>query len=41
VTRAAPEEPRRWLRITGAVILGLITIVGVFFALMQAQGWQF
>jgi hypothetical protein len=41
VTTAAPEEPRRWLRIAAAVVIGLITIAGVIFALMQAQGWSF
>jgi AbiTii-like protein len=41
VTTPAPEEPRRWLRIAGAVLLGLVAIAGVIFALMQAQGWSF
>ena len=36
------EAPRhQWVRVAAGVILGLITIVGVFFALMQAQRWQF
>jgi hypothetical protein len=34
-------EPRRWLQIAGAVLLGLVAIVGVIFALMPAQGWSF
>lgn len=41
VTTPAPEEPRRWSRIAGAVLLGLVAIAGVIFALMQAQGWSF
>jgi hypothetical protein len=35
------EQPRTWLRIAAAVIIGLITIVAAFFALMQVQGWKF
>jgi hypothetical protein len=42
VTTASPEEePRRWLRIGGVVLVGLVTIIGVIFALMQVQGWHF
>ena len=42
VTTSSPEEePRRWLRIGGVVLVGLITIVGAILALMQVQGWQF
>ena len=42
VTTASPEEePRRWLRTAGAVLLGLVTIAALFFALMQVQGWKF
>jgi hypothetical protein len=37
-----PEEmPRKWFRIAAAVVLGLVTIAGMVFALMQAQGWRF
>jgi hypothetical protein len=32
---------RHWVRTAGAVFLGLIAIIGVVFALMQAQGWRF
>jgi hypothetical protein len=38
---APPDEPRRWLRTAGVVVVGLITIVAAVFALMQAQGWHF
>lgn len=38
----SPEPERRhWLRIAGAVLGGPLTIAGVIFALMQAQGWTF
>jgi hypothetical protein len=40
VTPAEPDG-RRWLASAGAVLLGLVAIVGAFFALMQAQGWAF
>lgn len=36
-----PDEPRHWLRTAGVVLLGLITVAGVIFALMQAQNWKF
>jgi capsular polysaccharide biosynthesis protein len=43
-TVAAPsseeEHPRRWLRIAGAVLLGLVAIVAMIFTLMQVQGWR-
>jgi hypothetical protein len=41
VTTPESDQPRRWLRIAGAVLIGLVTIAGVIFALMQAQGWSF
>jgi hypothetical protein len=53
VTFAAPQEgstvtvtqpdqgSRSWLRIAGAVLLGLVAVAGAIFALMQAQGWSF
>lgn len=44
VTTAEPAEPdgtRRWLAIAGAVLIGLVTIIGTVFALMDAQGWTF
>jgi AbiTii len=38
----APEEgSRRWVKVAGGVLIGLATIIGAFFALMQAQGWSF
>lgn len=41
IETVAPEETQRnWLRIAGGVLIGLITIVGVIIALMQAQGWR-
>ena len=30
-----------WVRTAGAVLIGLVTIAGTVFALMQAQGWSF
>ena len=42
MTTPVPDEtPRRWVRIAAGVVIGLVTIAGVFFALMQAQGWKF
>ena len=42
VTTASPEEePRRWLRTAGAVLLGLVAIAALIFGLMQVQDWQF
>ena len=45
VMTASPEQseagPRQWLRVSGAVLLGLVTIASLIFALMQVQGWQF
>jgi hypothetical protein len=41
VTASAEKESRHWVRIAAAVVVGLLTIAGVVFALMQAQGWQF
>jgi AbiTii len=42
VTAPAPdEEPRHWLRIAGVVLIGLVTIAGAIFTLMQVQGWHF
>jgi len=35
------EQPRPWLRVAGAVLVGLITIIAAILALMQVQGWQF
>ncbi len=42
-TLSADEEgePRYSLRLAAAVIVGLITIAGAVFALMQVQGWTF
>jgi hypothetical protein len=42
VTTAEPEK-RTWssMKIAWIVLGGLITVAGVLFALMQAQGWQF
>jgi hypothetical protein len=37
----AAAESRQWVRIAAGVLLGLLTIAGVVFALMQAQGWRF
>jgi hypothetical protein len=39
-TPPADEHPRRWVKTSAAVVVGILTILGVFFALMQAQGWQ-
>ncbi len=42
ITPPTPDDqPRRWLRIAGAVLLGLVAIAGAIFALMQVQGWSF
>ena len=45
VTTASPGQdeqgPRQWVRIAGAVLLGLVAIAGLIFALMLVQGWQF
>jgi len=41
MTSTAAEEPRRWARTAGAVLLGLVAIIGVIFTLMQVQGWTF
>lgn len=41
VTTTAPEEPRRWLRMAGVVLIGLVTIAAAIFTLMQVQGWSF
>jgi hypothetical protein len=41
---AAPqpeEHSRRRLRTAAAIIIGIATIVGVFIALMETQGWSF
>jgi hypothetical protein len=35
------EKPSHWVRIAAAVVVGVLTIAGVFFAIMQAQGWRF
>jgi hypothetical protein len=35
------EQPRRWVRIAAAVVVGIAGIVGVFFAVMEVQGWSF
>jgi AbiTii-like protein len=40
-TAPAEEEPRRWVRTAGAVLLGLVAIAALIFTLMQVQGWQF
>jgi hypothetical protein len=37
----ADEHPRRWLRIAGAILVGIAAIVGVFVAIMEVQGWSF
>jgi hypothetical protein len=41
ITTTAEKEQRHWVRIAAAVAVGLLTIAGVVFALMQAQGWRF
>jgi hypothetical protein len=44
VTTTEPSEPggaRQWLAIAGGVLIGLVTIIGTVFALMDAQGWTF
>ena len=45
VTTASQEQDeagvRHWLKLAGAVLLGLVAIAGLVFALMQVQGWQF
>ena len=41
---AAPQpedHSRRRLRTAAAIIIGIATIVGVFIALMETQGWSF
>ncbi|WP_122980475.1 hypothetical protein [Actinoplanes teichomyceticus] len=35
------DSPKPWLRIAGAVLVGLVTIAAGVFALMQVQGWKF
>lgn len=35
------QKPLHWLRMAGAVLIGLMTIVGVVFAFMQVQNWKF
>jgi AbiTii len=37
----ADEHPRRWVKTAAAVVVGVLTIIGVFFAILQAQGWSF
>jgi hypothetical protein len=37
----AEKEQKHWAVVAAGVVVGLLTIAGVFFALMQAQGWQF
>jgi hypothetical protein len=29
------------VKVVGGVLMGVATIIGAFFALMQAQGWSF
>jgi hypothetical protein len=41
VTTAPEEGSRRWVKVVGGVLIGVATIIGAFFALMQAQGWSF
>jgi hypothetical protein len=41
ITSTPPEEPRKWLRTAAAVVIGLAGIVGLFFAIMEVQGWSF
>jgi hypothetical protein len=45
VTTASPDQEdaglAHWLKLSGAVLLGLVAIAGLIFALMQVQGWQF
>jgi hypothetical protein len=42
VTTTDPEK-RSWssMKVAWVVLGGLLTVAGVVFALMQAQGWQF
>jgi hypothetical protein len=40
-TPPADEHPRRWVRTAAAVVIGIAGLVGVFFAILQAQGWSF
>jgi hypothetical protein len=41
MTPPTEEKPSHWVRIAAAVVVGVLTIAGVFFAIMQAQGWRF
>jgi hypothetical protein len=42
LTTPPPDEhPRRWLRTAAAVVIGIAGLVGVFFAILQVQGWSF
>jgi hypothetical protein len=36
-----PGESQGWLRIVGAVVLGLVALVVLLFILTQGQGWQY
>jgi hypothetical protein len=39
MTAPVPDEtPRRWVRIAAGVVIGLVTIAGVFFPLMRHKG---
>jgi hypothetical protein len=40
-TTPAPEESRRWIKIVGGIIGGIIAIAGLIFGLMEVQGWSF
>jgi choline-glycine betaine transporter len=41
ITTAPEDEPRRWMKVAGGVLIGLVTIVGVILGLMEVQGWHF
>ncbi len=41
MTTTSQRTSRRWSRTAGAIVVGLVGIVGVLFAPMQAQGWSF
>jgi hypothetical protein len=42
MSKSSGKKPRRWgWRTVAAVFLGLVTVAGAIFALMDAQGWTF
>jgi hypothetical protein len=40
-TSPAVPGQQHWIRTAAAIIVGLLTIAGVVFALMQVQDWSF